>query len=245
MHKSWQRRVAEECLQKVHIVLLPPMEPINTNKMLSCRRMRLLLWKTEFVTSFILRELNFHTNSQCSRLCKGRLNTVHHPWFPWRPWSPYDNRIPTIAVKTLIPARSKQIITRKPRRGIRLFGDKHAAWRNALYLSQPAGPDLGGSIHNYSSGVDHKATVWQGNDRGLIRSSAWTTRFVSNSCTCKKDSVIDSSAFHFSKWRMWKDMKHICCMLCVDSMYSTTYPITKTRWSRTSTPGGATRTILT
>lgn len=105
MHKSWRRTVAEECLQTVHIVLLPHMEPINTNKMLSCRRMRLLLWKTEFVTSFILRELNFHTNSQCSRMCKGRLNTVHHPWFPWRPWSLYDNRIPTIAVKTLIPSK--------------------------------------------------------------------------------------------------------------------------------------------
>lgn len=60
---------------------------------------------------FILRELNFHTNSQCSRMCKGRVNTMHHPRLPWRPWSLYDNRIPTIAVKTLIPAWSKKIIT--------------------------------------------------------------------------------------------------------------------------------------
>lgn len=58
---------------------------------------------------FILRELDFHSNSQCSGMCKGRLNTVRHPWFPWRPRSPYDNRIPTIAVKTLIPARSRRI----------------------------------------------------------------------------------------------------------------------------------------
>lgn len=73
---------------------------------------------------FILRELNFHTNSQCSRMCKGRLNTMHHPWFPWRLWSLYDNRIPTIAAKTLIPAWSKKIMTRKLRWGIWLRDDE-------------------------------------------------------------------------------------------------------------------------
>lgn len=77
---------------------------------ISCWRM-CLIRQTEFVTSLFLRELHFHTNSQCSRMCKGWLNTVHHPWFPWRLWSLYDNRIATIAVKkkkTLIPSGSKK-----------------------------------------------------------------------------------------------------------------------------------------
>lgn len=122
MPELWESMRQSHVSRKAQVVFLPHMQAIKIKYGQLLENVPNM--KDGICHVFILRELNFHTNSQCSGMCKGWLNTMHHPWFPWRLWSLYDNRIPTIAVKTLIPAWSKNIITWIHRWGIWLRDGK-------------------------------------------------------------------------------------------------------------------------
>lgn len=152
---------------------------------------------------------------------------MHHPRFPWRLWSLYDNRIPTIAVKTLIPAWSKQNYNMKTAvRNLDCVTVNSPSEEMLCSRASLQGRTAVKSIHDCtSSKVGHRSYSMveeishlpNKSDWGGFNSRGWTIHYVFNmhfGIRGRKGALLTFLPFTLQSGGRRSTASHLVCGLC-------------------------------